>query len=213
MQRRLVALAWLLLSALAAAAAPGMDHSLERIRHEWGVAAFELGPERRATTLETLAEMAHRVAERHPGDTRALAWEGIVLASLAEARGPLAGYFTARDAREILHAIEARDPSALDGPGYATLGMLYATAPVRPFSFGDRDLARSYFERAVATAPQRMEVHYFYGGFLLKRGDTEAAIRHLRLALTGPLPCGSDCAAIHERREIRRILAQAERRP
>ena len=212
MTARLLGLAWLMLPALAAAAPPGMESILERIRHEWGVAVFELAPDRRSDALETLAVMAHRVAERYPGETEPLAWEGIVLASLSEIRGPLGGYFTARSARELLQGVEVRDPSALDGPGYAALGALYSTAPLWPFSFGDRDLARTYFEKAVATAPHSMEAHYFYGGFLMRQGNYQAAIRHLRLALTGSPPCGSGCTATHERRQIRRTLAQAERR-
>ncbi|HEX6828521.1 MAG TPA: hypothetical protein VF104_06040 [Burkholderiales bacterium] len=211
MAGRLLALAWLLLPLLAGAAPRAMEHSLERIRHEWAVAAFELAPERRDAALEVLAGMAHRVAERYPGETRPRVWEGIVLASLAEARGPLAGYFTARSARGLLQAIEAREPSALDGTGYAALGMLHATAPGWPFSFGDEALARAYFEKAVATAPGGMEVHYFYGGFLLQQGQYGEATRHLRLALAGPAHCDPGNPGAQERREIRRSLARAER--
>jgi tetratricopeptide (TPR) repeat protein len=208
----LLALAWFLFPAPAPAAPPGMETILERVRHEWGVAVFDLAPERRADALETLAEMAHLVAGRYPGETAPRAWEGIVLASLAETRGPLIGYFTARSARELLQAVELRDPSALDGPGYAALGMLHATAPVWPFSFGDRALARAYFEKAIAMAPYGMEAHYFYGRFLLRHGEYQAAIRHLRLALGGSAPCGPGCAGTHDRRQVRRVLAQAEER-
>ncbi|HET9701209.1 MAG TPA: tetratricopeptide repeat protein [Burkholderiales bacterium] len=210
---RLLALAWLLLASAAAAAPPGMERSLERIRHEWALAAFELPPERRVAALEILAEMARRVAERFPGEVQPQVWEGIILASLADNRGAVAGYFTAHSARELLQAAESRQPSALDGPGYAALGLLYGSAPGWPFSFGDPATARAYFEKAVATAPESMETHYFYGGFLLRQGESAAAARHLRQALREPIRSDPGDPAAHGRREVRRDLARAEGRP
>lgn len=212
MVARLLALAWLLIAALATAAPPEMEPPLERIRHEWTVAAFELATDRRVPALETLAEMAHRASERYPGEIQPRVWEGIVLASLAEARGPVAGYFTAHTARGLLQDVEARHPSALDGAGYAALGMLYASAPVWPLSFGDESVARVYFVKALATAPESMEAHYFYGGFLLRQGEFDLAARHLRQALRGPMLSDPAHPAAHGRREVRRVLAQAERR-
>jgi tetratricopeptide (TPR) repeat protein len=212
MAARLLALAWLMIASLAGAAPPGMEPSLERIRHEWAVAAFELAPERRAAALEILAEMAHRVAERFPGEVQPRVWEGIVLATLAEARGAVTGYLTAHAARGLLQGVEARDPSALDGAGYAALGMLYASAPPWPLSFGDESVARVYFVKALATAPDSMEAHYFYGGFLLRQGEFDLAARHLRQALSGPILSDPGDPAAHGRREVRRVLAQAERR-
>ena len=190
-----------------------MERSLERIRHEWVVATFDLAPERRGAALETLGDMAQQLAQRFPGEPQARAWEGIVLASLAESRGPVIGYFFARDARTLLHTVESREPAALDGAGYAALGILYATAPGWPFSFGDRAVARAYFEEAVATTPGSMEPHYFYGGFLLRQGEYGEATRHLRLALTGGVQTDPLAPELHHRGEVRRVLAQAERRP
>jgi tetratricopeptide (TPR) repeat protein len=212
MAPRPLALALLLVAAIAGAAPPSMESSLERIRHEWAVAAFELEPGRRAATLEILGEMAHRLARRHPGEVEPQLWKGIVLASLAESRGPISGYFTARKARNILRKVEAREPAALEGPGYAALGLLHASALPWPLSFGDREAARAYFEKAVATAPGGMEAHYFYGGFLLRQGEREEAARHLRRALLGRLRSDpGDETGVHQRREIRRALARAER--
>jgi tetratricopeptide (TPR) repeat protein len=212
MTARLLALVLLVLPALAGAAPPALEDSLARVRHEWAVAAFELSPERRGAALETLADMAHRLARRYPGEPQALAWEGIVLASLAESRGPVTGYFAAREARALLHEVERRDAAVLDGAGYAALGMLYASAPGWPISFGDCATARSYLEKALQTAPGSMEAHYFYGGFLLRQGHYDEATRHLRLALRGAVRADPVEPEFHERREIRRILARAERR-
>jgi len=211
--RRLLAFACLVLATAAGAEQPAMERSLERIRHEWVVATFDLAPERRGAALETLSDMAHQLAQRFPGEPQARAWEGIVLASLAESRGPVMGYFVARDARVLLHAVEREEPAALDGAGYAALGLLYATAPGWPLSFGDHALARAYFEKAVETTPGGMEAHYFYGGFLLREGEYGPATRHLRLALTGGLRADPLEPGLHHRGEVRRVLARAEHRP
>lgn len=210
--RRLLAAAALALAFAAAAEPPPVERALERIRHEWVVATFDLPPERRGAALETLNDMGRQLAQRFPQEPQARAWEGIVLASLAESRGPLLGYFAARDARAILEAVERQAPGALDGAGYAALGLLYATAPGWPLSFGDRAVARAYFEKAVATNPGGMEAHYFYGSFLLRQGQHAEAARHLRLALLGPVGTDPREPEFHEHREVRRVLAQAERR-
>jgi len=203
---------WLSLIASARADAT-MEASLERIRHEWAVVMFRIAPEKRAGALATLSEMAQGVAERYPGRAEPVAWDGIVLAAYAEARGPLFGYLAAQSARDLLLEAGRADPASLDGIGYAALAGLYWNAAPWPLAFGDSETARAYLRKALATAPDTLEAQLRLTELLLEQGDTRGAARsaHRALAAKEDSGLGQDIPPAR-RRELIRLLASADNR-
>lgn len=210
---RLGLMLFLLLLGNARAEAP-MDRALERIRHEWATVVFGVAPEKRAPALETLSEMARGVAGRYPDSAQPIAWEGIVLASYADARGPVFGYFAAQRSRDLLLEAGRREPSSLAGFGFAALAGLYWNAAPWPLSFGDRSVARAYLAQAGATAPDTVEAHLRLAELHLDQGDTGGAARSAQraLAATGRRDPGDEVSP-GERRNLVRLLAQTEGHP
>ncbi len=190
-----------------------MESALERIRHEWAVVMFRVAPEKRASALDTLAQMARSVAERYPGEAEPLAWEGIVLASWADLRGPVFGYWAAQRARDLLLEAERMAPASLDGIGYGALARLYWNALPWPLSFGDSAKARACVQRALATAQDTLEAQLLLTELLLEQGDTRGAARSAQRALiaTGHSGLGDEVPP-SRRRELIRLLVASESR-
>jgi hypothetical protein len=190
-----------------------LESALERIRHEWAVVMFRVAPEKRSPALETLAQMARSVAEHYPGEAEPLAWEGIVLASWADLRGPVFGYLAAQRARDLLLEAERTAPASLDGIGYGALARLYWNALPWPLSFGDSARARACLHKALATAPDTLEAQLLLTELLLEQGDSRGAARsaHRALAATGHSGLGDEVPP-SQRRELIRLLVASESR-
>ena len=207
-----VALLWMSLAGCAHADS-AVEGALARIRNEWAVVMFQVAPEKRSVALDTLAQMARGVAERYPGEAGPIAWEGIVLASYADLRGPVLGYLAAQRARGLLQEAERRAPASLDGIGYGALASLYWNALPWPLSFGSTDTARAYLQKALATAPDTLEAQLLLTLLLLDQGDTRGATRSARRALAAHDPSGlGDEIPPARRHELIRVLVAAESR-
>lgn len=207
-----VALAWVWLTP-SVRADSAVEGALERIRNEWAVVMFQVAPEKRSVALDTLAQMARGVAERYPGEAGPITWEGIVLASYADLRGPVFGYLAAQRARGLLQEAERRAPASLDGIGYGALASLYWNSLPWPLSFGDADTARTYLQKALATAPDTLEAQLLLTLLLLDQGDTRGASRsaHRALAAHGPSGLGDEIPPAR-RHELIRLLVATESR-
>ncbi len=59
-----------------------------------------------------------------------------------------------------------KDPDALHGSIYTSLGTLYAQVPGWPLGFGDNDNAKAYFNKALEVNPAGIDPNYFYAQFL-----------------------------------------------
>ncbi len=119
----------------------------------------------------------------------------------------------AHTARELLESVLKVDPAAL-GPGFidAQLGALYDQVPKFPLGFGDAKRARRHFERALAAAPQALDVNFFYGEHLARRHDYAGARAALRRALQAPTRPGRELADRGRRGEAERLLKEIEGR-
>jgi tetratricopeptide (TPR) repeat protein len=79
------------------------------------------------------------------------------------------------------------DPKALDGAAYVTLGNLYRRLPGWPVLYGDKKLARQYFESGVKLYPDAIDTNYFLGDYLLEEGDKDQARAYLEKASRAPI--------------------------
>ena len=100
-----------------------------------------------------------------------------------------------------------RSPAASTPPGSSLL-----QGAGRVLGFGDDELAARYFEKALAVDPDNIDNNFFYGEFLLDRGDYGRARAVLEHALAAPTVADRPVFDAGRRQEIRAVLAVVERK-
>jgi len=192
------------------ASADAMSDAVQSIQSRWAKINYDLDVGERAHAFAELAEEAHELSERNPGRAEPLIWEGIVLSTQA---GSMRGFSMlkaggiAKSARDRLLEAEKIDPSALRGSIYTSLGSLYAEAPGWPISFGDKDKARAYLQRALELNPNGIDSNYFWGKFLQGQQEFSEARSAYEKALAAPDRPARPRADSGRRAEIREALA------
>ncbi len=206
----------LLCAGFAVQAAPADDatyaNELQAIQHEFDVANFTgLGKSDRKHAFEALVDHAADFSERYPERVEAVAWNGIVLSTYAGEVGALSAMKYAKAAREALHNAESMSPHALDGGLYASLGALYAKVPGGFVGFGDEDLAREYFEKALAIDSDNIDSNFFFGEFLVDHEQYQQALPVLNRGLNAATVAGRPEFDAGRRQGLRELLDSAQR--
>jgi tetratricopeptide (TPR) repeat protein len=192
------------------ASADAVNDAVQSIQSRWAQINYDLDEGGRAKAFAELAEAAHALVEQSPGRAEPLIWEGIVLSTQA---GSMRGFSmlkaggVAKSARDRLLEAEKIDPTALQGSIYTSLGSLYAEAPGWPISFGDKDKARAYLQRALELNPNGIDSNYFWGKFLQGQQDFSAARSAYEKALAAPDRPNRPRADAGRRAEISAALA------
>lgn len=206
---------WLLIAGLVLAlvfpqAEAGVDEDLVRpLQQRWAEIKYNLPEQEQADQFHALAAQAHEVSVANPNSAAALIWEGIILSSEAGASGGLGALAKAKEARRLLEDSLKLDEAALQGSAYTSLGTLYAKVPRWPLGFGNRERAEEMFQKALAINPTGIDPNFFYGEYLLDRGQLMEARRYLETALQAPPRPGRALADEGRRREIEALLGQA----
>lgn len=206
---------WFLIAGLLLALAfpqveAGVDEDLVRpLQQRWAEIKYQLPEQEQADQYHALAAQAHEVSVANPNSAAALVWEGIILSSEAGASGGLGALSKAKEARRLLEESLKLDETALQGSAYTSLGTLYAKVPRWPIGFGNRERAEEMFQKALAINPDGIDPNFFYGEYLLDRGQLTEARQYLETALQAPPRPGRTLAEEGRRREIEALLGQA----
>ena len=100
----------------------------------------------------------------------------------------------------------------LDGSVYTSLGTLYYKVPGGIIGFGDKGLARTYLEKALALNPDGIDPNYFYGEFLFEEHEYEAAKEALMKAQRAPGRPDRPLADEGRQQEIAALLSEVQRK-
>lgn len=188
-----------------------MTDAVRDIQQRWAVIKYQMPKKEQVAAFEKLAAQAKQVAAAQAGQAEPLAWEGIVLATWAGAKGGLGALSLAKQARDRLLAAEKIDSQALSGSIYTSLGSLFYQVPGWPVGFGDKDKARDYLQKALTMNPDGIDPNYFYGDFLREQGDLPAAVTYLEKALKAAPRPGREVADEGRKAEIRIALGKAKK--
>jgi len=202
--RAAVALAAALVN-VAALAAP-VDDAVADLQREWETIRYRTPTAQHAERFEALAGRAHRVVEAHPNRAEPLIWDGIIVSTLAGAKGGLGALSLAKDAKAMYEQALKLNPNALDGSAYNSLAVLYYKVPGWPIGFGDKAKAKELLDKALAINPKGIDVNYFYGEYLVETGKPAEAIGYLERALAAPPRPGREIADAGRREEAKGLL-------
>ena len=203
--KRLILCAAMALAPLGALA--GVDEDVRSLQTQWENIKYRRPAAAQEQAFEALTHAADEVRTKYAGRPEPQIWYGIIAASYAGARGGLGGLKVVKEAKKALeHALEI-DPAALRGSAHTTLGSLYYQVPGWPIGFGDDDKARSHLQKALAIDPDGIDANYFYGDYLYRKGDLEAARTALARALKAPPRPDRPLADEGRRKEIEALLA------
>ncbi|BBD99982.1 tetratricopeptide repeat protein [Sphingobium amiense] len=208
--RRAAMLALLPMMALAGAtpARADMTGDVKAINDGWAHIVYEMrGSSTQTKALDQLAKQADAVVARYPGKAEPLLWAGIVTSEQANKANFFHKLGLATRARDLIAKAYAIDPRAADGGPALSLGVLYHKVP--GFAWGDDDRALKLLRQALAIDPDGLDTNYFYGDYLLDRGDKAGAKAYLQKALRAPRDASRPVWDAGRRREVRDLLARA----
>ncbi len=192
-----------------AARADATADAVRVIQQGWERITYQSPSNEHERQLEALAAEARRVAEANPGRAEPLIWEGIVISSLAGAKGGLSALGLVKQARVRYEAAMKIDDKALDGSAYNSLGVLFYKVPGWPIGFGDKKKADELLNKALKMNPDGIDPNYFYGDYLLETGRPRDALPYLERAVNAPSRPGRDVADKGRRTEAMTLLEKA----
>lgn len=195
-------------AALAAAvvhAAP-LDDAVAGLQREWETIRYQTPAAQQVDRYTALVARAQRVVEAYPERAEPLVWNGIIVSSLAGAKGGLGALSLAKEAKAMYEQALKLQPEALDGSAYNSLAVLYYKVPGWPLGFGDKAKAKELLDRALAINPRGIDPNYFYGEFLVETGKPAEAAAYLERALAAPARPGRDLADAGRRDEAKALL-------
>ncbi|HET6473431.1 MAG TPA: hypothetical protein VFG38_16425 [Pseudomonadales bacterium] len=190
--------------------AAGAHADVVALAQAWDEITYRADPATREQQLEVLAERAHTESTAAPDDAGLLIWYGIIESSYAGAKGGLSALSIVRDARAALELAIDRDPGALGGSAYTSLGTLYYKVPAWPIGFGNAKKAREYLLQALRIDPAGIDANYFMADFLVSREQYAEAKIYLANALQAPDRPNRPIGDAGRRDEARALLAKVE---
>jgi len=194
------------------AAHAGVAEDVIRIRTQWEQIKYRAPEKEQEEALEKLARESAKIKAANASDAGAAIWHGIIEASYAGAKGGLGALGLVKSAKQSFEDALAINPNALDGSAYTSLGSLYYQVPGWPIGFGDDKKAAELLKKGLALNPNGVDSNFFYGDFLFRSGDYEAAERVLKKALQAPAREGRALADEGRKREINELLAKIEKK-
>ncbi len=196
----------------AVAAVDTMDKQLSSIQGEWARIKYQV-PDK-DTQLKDLAKLegdAATLASMFPDKAEPKIWQAIVLSTDAGVINGISALPKLKTAKELLETAISIDPAALKGSAQTSLGSLYYQVPGWPISFGDNKKAETYLTSALKINPDGIDPNYFYGDYLLQKGQYDKAIPVLEHALQAPPRPGRELADEGRHQEIKVAIAKAQK--
>ena len=208
----LLALMCLMPLSVLAADSASLDPALVQLQHDWATANYHTPKSAAEIAFKTLTEKAAEITAKSTNKADALIWQAIVLSGYAKAAGGLTALKSVAKSKELLLESIKLDPLALNGSAYTSLGSLYYKVPMWPISFGNKEKAREYLEKALTINPNGIDPNYFYADYLYERGQYADAVKYFEKALQAPARPGREDADEGRKKDINEGLANAKKK-
>lgn len=195
-----------------ATAAAQTPPEVQQIQDEWAEVFYKLPSRQQVAPFKALLERTRALRERYPDRAEPLVMEAIILCTLAASDWGFDSLSRLQDARELLIQSIDRNPRAMDGTAFITLGNLYFRLPGWPISYGDDELALHYLESAAKMFPDAIDVNFFLGDYWLHEGEYEKALSYLQKADKAPVRPGQRLSDEKLKEELQASLESARKR-
>jgi tetratricopeptide (TPR) repeat protein len=203
-----------LASTVQASIVGNQDPDVSHLASEWAHIKYQVNDkDEQLKDIDALAKEAAAVVDRNPGKVEPLLWDGIITSEEAAMASLIHKLGLASAARNLFEKAEAIDGPGPNGAVAMSLGVIYYRVPRFPMGFGDIDKARHYLETALAMDPNGLDSNYFYGDFLIKRGEMDKAKAVLAHALAAPQDPARPVWDAGRRADVRALIAKADGRP
>lgn len=166
--------------------AGSLTNSLKDIEREWALIHYSIPKKQQEEAYNKLYIKIVDAAKQYPDRAELLIWRAIIKACNADNVSPVNALEYIHDAHDLLQDAIKKDPYALDGSAYVTLGALYYMTPLWPIGFGDEKTAKHLFESAIKINPNGIESNHFYAEFLLSLDKFDEAESYFARALSSP---------------------------
>ncbi len=187
----------------------GLDQGIKQIQKDWAIAKYQFETkDQKIEGYRKCVSKADSLIALYPNKAEGLIWKGICLSSEAELT-KLTALGKVKKAKKIFEEAARINDKALDGSAYTNLAVLHQRVPGWPIGFGDEDIAEEYFKKALAIAPNNIDVNYFYALFLRDEKEYEAALKHLRIALDSPSR-NRPLADLERKKEIKKEIVETK---
>jgi hypothetical protein len=192
---------------------PAMDTDVHHIDNEWARIKYQVkDKDEQLKEIDALSKEAATVVDHYPGRAEPLLWDGIVTSEEAGMASVFHQLGLAIAAKKMFEQAEAIDPKVLNGAVTMSLGVIYYRVPGFPIGFGNDSTARDYLEAAMAMDPGGLDANYFYGDFLVHRGEYDHARDVLVHALEAPVNPDRPVWDAGRRADIQVLLATIDKR-
>lgn len=187
-----------------------VSEAARTLQAEW-TEVFYLAPRsEHVTRYRKLLEKVRILKAEAPDRAEPLIVEAIILCTYSAAALGLDTIEMLEQSRDLLKTAISRDPKALEGAAFVTLGNLYRKLPGWPILFGDRKVAGEYLSTGVRLFPNGIDTTFFMGEFLVEEGDIKAAIPYFEKATQAPIRPTLRVSDERVHREAQEALIQAQ---
>lgn len=167
-------------------ASPVAD-ALNNIESEWAKIYYQVPKKEQGPAYAKLLEKTHGFVKQYPKEAGLIYWHAVVKASYADHQDPVSALSAIHEVRDLLQRSIALDPKSMGGSAYVVLGTLYHLTPSWPIAFGDDDEAEKMLQAALKISPDGIDSNYYYGQFLLDKGDKKQARQYFERASKAPV--------------------------
>lgn len=164
-----------------------VSDALNGIEAEWAKIYYQVPKKQQGPAYAKLLEKAASLAKQYPKEAGLIYWHAVVKASYADHQDPVSALSAIHDVRDLLQQSIAIDPKSMGGSAYVVLGTLYHLTPSWPIAFGDDDEAEKMLQTALKISPEGIDSNFYYGQFLLDKGDKQQARQYFERASKAPV--------------------------
>jgi tetratricopeptide (TPR) repeat protein len=166
--------------------ADSLTANLQRIESDWASIYYMTPKNQKANAYLKLLGEAERLSANLPNRAEPIFWQAVIKATMADHLDAIGAINSVKEAHDLLLTAIQIDPNTMDGSAYVTLGTLYYMTPKWPIAFGDDNKAKQMLETGLKINPKGIDANYFYGDFLLSKGQTSKAIEYFKKAIDAP---------------------------
>jgi tetratricopeptide (TPR) repeat protein len=190
------------------------DISIEinRTESQWASIYYSKNTPEQRKKYPLLLRKTKRLIQKHPASIELIIWQAIIISSNAAYESPFTALESLDKAKKLLDYAIQKDPNALEGAAFVTLGTLYYMTPGWPISFGDQNKAEILLKKGLKINPFSIDANYFYGDFLLSKGKLKEATKYFRLALKSPSRNSQEYADSQLKKEATIALKNTEQK-